>query len=69
MKAPGVAKGAALASAPAGGTCTTGVNYAAPPAGSMTINRNGTTYYLDGNTWFQPAYLANGVYCRVVAAP
>ena len=32
MKAPGVATGVAVASAPAGGTYTTGVNYAALPA-------------------------------------
>jgi hypothetical protein len=59
----------AVASAPTGGTCTTGVNCAALPAGSMTINKNGTTCHLDGNTWFQPAYGANGVYYRVMAAP
>ena len=46
-----------------------GVNYAAVPAGSMAINKNGTTYYLSGNTWFQPAYGANGVYYTVVSAP
>ncbi len=38
-------------------------------AGAMSINRGGTTYYLAGNTWFQPAYGANGVYYRVVPAP
>ena len=58
-----MATGAAAASAPAGG------NYATLPAGSMAINKNGTTYYLSGNTWYQPAYGANGVYYRVVAAP
>ena len=46
-----------------------GVNYATLPAGAMAINKDGTTYYLSGNTWFQPAYGANGVYYRVVAAP
>ena len=46
-----------------------GVNYATLPAGSMTINKNGATYYLNGNTWFQPAYGANGIYYKVVAAP
>ena len=65
----GVATGAAAAGAPAGGTYAMGVNYAAVPAGSMTINKNGATYYLSGNTWFQPAYGANGVYYRVVSAP
>ena len=29
----------------------------------------GATYYLNGNTWFQPAYGANGVYYTVVPAP
>ena len=64
----GVATGAAMASAPAG-TYAMGVNYAAVPAGSMAINKNGTTYYLSGNTWFRPAYGANGIYYQVVPAP
>jgi len=64
----GVATGAAAASAPPG-TYAMGVNYAGLPAGSMAINKNGATYYLSGNTWFQPAYGANGVYYKVVAAP
>ena len=42
---------------------------AAVPAGSISINKNGTTYYLNGNTWFQPMYGANGVHYQVVAAP
>jgi hypothetical protein len=29
----------------------------------------GQTYYLNGNTWFSPAYGANGIYYRVVVAP
>ena len=65
----GVATGAAAASAPAGGSYAIGVNYASLPAGSMAINKGGATYYLNGNTWFQPAYGANGVYYRVVATP
>lgn len=36
---------------------------------AMTINKNGTTCCLNGNTWFRPADRANGVYCRGVAAP
>ena len=64
----GVSTGVAVASAPAG-TYAMGVNYASLPAGAMVINKNGTTYYLNGNTWFQPAYGANGVYYRVVSAP
>lgn len=46
-----------------------GMCYASLPRGSITINKNGATYYLDGNTWFQPTYRANGVYYKVVAAP
>ena len=57
-----------MASAPAG-TYAMGVNYAAVPAGAMAINKNGTTYYLSGNAWFQPAYGANGIYYQVVPAP
>jgi hypothetical protein len=33
------------------------------------VDKNGTTYCLNGNIWFQPADWANGVYCGVVAAP
>ncbi len=43
--------------------------YPVLPPGSMPINKNGNTYYLNGNTFFAPAYGANGVYYRVVAAP
>jgi len=46
-----------------------GVNYVALPVNSMPVNKYGTTYYVNGNTWFQPAYGANGVYYRVVPAP
>jgi hypothetical protein len=46
-----------------------GVNYAALPPGAMAIQKYGTNYYVVGNTWFQPAYGANGVYYRVVPAP
>jgi len=46
-----------------------GAIYATTPPGSMSINKGGTTYYLSGNTWFQPSYGANGVYYRVVSAP
>jgi len=64
----GVATGAAMASAPPA-SYSMGVNYAALPAGSMSINKGGTTYYLSGNTWFQPSFGANGVYYTVVPAP
>jgi hypothetical protein len=30
---------------------------------------SGGTYYLCGNTWFQPSYGANGVSYRVVPTP
>ena len=39
------------------------------PAGCVTPNVQGNTYYLCGNTWFQPSYGANGVYYRVVPSP
>jgi hypothetical protein len=71
----GVATGAAAAGAaaapavPASGTWVMGMSYATLPAGSMTINKNGQTYFLNGNTWFKPAYGANGVFYTVVAAP
>jgi hypothetical protein len=29
----------------------------------------GVNYYLSGNTWFKPAYGANGVYYTVVPTP
>ena len=64
----GVAAGAATASA----TSTTyamGATYAKLPAGCITPDVHGKTYYLCGNTWFQPSYGANGVYYRVVPAP
>ena len=35
----------------------------------MTIDKNGGTYYLNGNTWFQPSYGANGVFYKVVPTP
>jgi hypothetical protein len=50
-------------------TYAMGAIYATVPPGSMSINKNGTTYYLSGNTWFQPSYGANGVYYRVVPTP
>ena len=43
--------------------------YSAPPPGCATPSINGTTYYLCGNTWFQPNYGANGVFYRVVPTP
>jgi hypothetical protein len=40
-----------------------------PSTGCAQPNIGGITYYLCGNTWFQPAYGANGVYYRVVPSP
>ena len=59
----GVAAGAASAS------YSMGEIVAAAPTGCATPTVGGMTYYLCGNTWFQPAYGANGVYYRVVPAP
>ena len=39
------------------------------PPGAMAINKDGATYYLSGNTWYQPSYGANGVFYKVVPAP
>jgi hypothetical protein len=68
----GATGGAVVVASPApvaSGVFAMGGVYAAVPAGSITIPKNGTTYYLNGNTWFQPAFGANGVYYRVVPAP
>jgi len=65
----GVATGESMAGAPASGTYVMRANYASLPAGSMTIDKNGGTCYLSGNTWFQPSYGANGVFYKVVPAP
>jgi hypothetical protein len=46
-----------------------GAIYPTLPAGCMLHAAQGKTYYLCGNTWFQPSYGANGVYYRVVPTP
>ena len=47
-----------------------GAVYGALPAGCIMPNvAGGGTYYLCGNTWFSPAYGANGVHYTVVPAP
>jgi len=38
-------------------------------AGYGARAQDGTSCYLNGNTWFARAHGANGVYYRVVAAP
>jgi len=43
--------------------------YPTLPAGCISPSVQGSTYYLCGNTWFQPSYGANGVNYRVVPAP
>ena len=43
--------------------------YPTLPAGCISPKVQGMTYYLCGNTWFQPSYGANGVSYRVVASP
>jgi len=50
-------------------TFSTGAVYAVLPAGATVVNQAGSTYYVSGNTWFQPAYGANGVYYTVVPTP
>jgi hypothetical protein len=58
---------AATGAAPAG--YAMGVSYAALPPGAISINKNGQTYYISGNTFFQPNYGAGGVHYVVVPAP
>jgi hypothetical protein len=48
---------------------TMGGVYGALPTGCASPSVMGTTYYVCGNTWFQPSYGANGLYYRVVPAP
>jgi hypothetical protein len=55
--------------APVSKSFAMGAIYAALPAGCISPKVPSGTYYLCGNTWFQPAYGANGVYYRVVPAP
>src|SRR3984885_14763875 len=46
----------------AGASYSMGEIVATIPAGCATPTVSGMTYYLCGNTWFQPSYGANGVY-------
>jgi len=59
----------AAANANAAANYTVGQMTAVLPAGCVTPNVNGKTYYLCGNTWFSAAYGANGVYYTVVPTP
>ena len=65
----GYSAGATSSGAAATPTYTVGQIAATLPAGCITPNVQGTTYYLCGNTWFSAAYGANGVYYRVVTGP
>ena len=67
--AAGVAAGSAAPVVTAPATYVMGTNYAVLPTGCATPDIGGTTYFLCGNTWFQPFYGANGVYYRVVPTP
>jgi len=60
----GVAAGRA-----ASATYVMGAIYPTIPSGCATPHVQGTTYYLCGDTWFQPSYGANGVYYKVVPTP
>ena len=51
------------------GNFAMGAIYATLPAGCITPNVQGKTYYLCGNTWFKPQYGANGVFYKVVPTP
>jgi hypothetical protein len=46
-----------------------GGNDAMLPPGGIEVSRFGAQYYLSGNTCYQPAYGANGIFHRVVPAP
>jgi hypothetical protein len=61
----GVAAGSAAASSP----YFMGGIYPTLPPGCANPNVGGTSYYLCGNTWFQPSFGANGVSYRVVPTP
>jgi hypothetical protein len=61
---------AASAGATASAAYPMGSVHGALPGGCITPSvSGGGTYYLCGNTWFSPAYGANGVYYRVVPTP
>jgi hypothetical protein len=61
---------AAAANANVATAYTMGAVYGALPGGCITPSvSGGETYYLCGNTWFSPAYGANGVHYTVVPAP
>jgi hypothetical protein len=61
--------GVAAGSAQVHDSYTMGAMYPTLPAGCAKPTVQGVTYYLCGNTWFQPNYGANGVYYKVVPTP
>jgi hypothetical protein len=61
--AAGVAAGQAAA------MYSTGQIVATLPGGCTSAEVQGSTYYVCGNSWFRPAYGANGVYYTVVPTP
>ena len=73
--AAGVVVGAAAATAVEASeqtkapTYVVGNVYPTLPSGCVNPTVQGTVYYLCGNTWFKPAYGANGVFYTVVTAP
>lgn len=64
--AAGAAVGATVGAAAAS---SYGQVMATLPAGCVAQEVAGGTYYACGNTWFRPAFGANGVYYTVVPAP
>ena len=52
-----------------GAAAPVGAVVGVPPAGSFQTVVQGQTYYISGNTWYQAAYGANGIYYRVVPTP
>jgi hypothetical protein len=75
--AVGLAAGAAIGAAAASNNASNayaagyaaGATYAALPGGCAYAPINGAAFYNCGGMWLQPAYGANGVFYRTVAAP
>lgn len=71
----GVAAGAAIATAAAHPVVAAvpfypiGTSIAVLPPSASFIEQGGVSYYQVGNTWYRPAYGANGVFYTVVAPP
>ena len=67
--AEGVAAGSEQTAAAMSASYAVGNVYPTLPSGCVNPTVQGTVYYLCGNTWFKPAYGANGVFYTVVTAP